>query len=221
MKNIKLVIFDLDGTLIDAYPAIISSFNYAMHALGYPTQNALTIRKAVGWGDKNLLAPFVKKKDADRAVLFYRKHHEKALLSGAKLLPGTKDLLRRLKKANFKLAIASNRPTKFSLILLRHLKLSPYFDYILCADKLKHGKPHPDIINKIRHRFGFRPQQVLYVGDMTIDIEAGRRAKVRTIAVMGGSSTTKELRKEIPCRIIKNIKVLSSLFFRKKALTCR
>jgi len=64
MRRIKLIIFDLDGTLVDAYPAIISSFNYTMQKLNYPVQDVLTIRRAVGWGDENLLRPFIKEKDA-------------------------------------------------------------------------------------------------------------------------------------------------------------
>ena len=213
MKNIKLVIFDLDGTLINAYPAIISSFNYVMRALGSPKQEALTIRRAVGWGDENLLIPFLKRKeDINKALILYRKHHAKSLLRGAKVLPGARHLLTRLKKDNYKLAVASNRPTKFSLILIRHLKLEKYFDYVLCADKLKQGKPHPDIINKIRRKFSFGPAQVVYVGDMVIDIQAGKRAKVKTIAVSCcGSSTAEELRQERPYRMVKNIRELSRI----------
>jgi len=221
MKNVKLIIFDLDGTLIDAYPAIVSSFNYAMSKLGYPKQNALAIRRAVGWGDENLLMPFVKKGDLNKALIIYRKHHKKALLAGARLFPEVRVLLARLKKEGYKLAVATNRPTEFSLILIRHLKLSRYFDYILCADKLKHGKPHPEIINRIRRRFYLRPDEVIYVGDMVIDIQAGRRAKVKTIAVTGGSSTWVELKKKRPCRIIQNIRALSGILRRdKKQLTC-
>jgi len=61
MKNLSLIIFDLDGTLLDAYGAIIESFNYTMRKVGCPKRDSLTIRRAVGWGDEFLLRPFVER----------------------------------------------------------------------------------------------------------------------------------------------------------------
>jgi len=202
MKNIKLIIFDLDGTLVDAYPAIIRSFNYTMQKLGYPLQDALTIRRAVGWGDENLLKPFVNLKDLKIAVLLYRRRHKIDLIKYSRLFPQVETVLGRLKGKGYKLAVASNRPTKFSWILICHLKIAKYFDYVLCADKLRHIKPHPEILNKIMQKFSFKPDQTLYVGDMTIDVQAGRRAKVKTIIVTTGSNTRQEIKKEKPYRII-------------------
>ena len=205
MRNVQLIIFDLDGTLLDAYPAIIKSFNFTMQRLGFPRQDAGAIRRAVGWGDENLLKPFVSKAFLKRALVMYRRHHVAALLSGSRLLPGARKVLVTLKKRGYRLAVASNRPTKFSLILIRHLGIARYFDYYLCADTLKHGKPHPEILNNIRKRFSLGTKDVLYVGDMAIDVQAGRRARIRTIAVATGSSTRQELRKEKPYRLISTI----------------
>jgi len=205
MDKTKLVVFDLDGTLVDAYPAIVESFNYTMRALKYPVRDALTIRRAVGWGDRNLLKPFVKADDLGRALSIYRRHHQKALLKGARLAAGSSRVLAYLKARNYKIAVASNRPTRFSRIIIRHLKLDRYFAYVLCADKLRHGKPHPEILNKIRRRFSLEPGQVLYVGDMAIDAQAGRRAKVKTIIVNSGSSKRSEIVKERPYRVISRI----------------
>lgn len=208
MHNIKLIIFDLDGTLVNAYPAIIKSFNYTMQKLGYPKQNNLTIRRAVGWGDDNLLKPFLNPKDFKKALLLYRRHHKNTLVKDSRLLPKVESVLSYLKDKGYKLAVASNRPTKFSWILIRHLKIEKYFDYVLCADRLRHIKPHPEILNRIRQRFSLRPGQTLYVGDMTIDVQAGRRAKIKTIAIGTGSNTIQELKKQRPYRIINKIKDL-------------
>jgi len=205
MKQIRLIIFDLDGTLVDAYPAIIQSFNYTMQRLNYPSQSSLIIRRAVGWGDENLLKPFLNLRDLKRAIFIYRRHHKTALLKKAHLFPKVKMLLRYLKTKGYKLAVASNRPTRFSWILIRHLGLRKYFDLVLCADKLKHIKPHPEILNKIRQKFSLKPAQTLYAGDMAIDAQAGRRAKVKTIMVTTGSSTRQEIKKEKPYLIISKI----------------
>lgn len=208
MKDIKLVIFDLDGTLVDAYPAIIKSFNYTMQRLNYAKQGARVIRRAVGWGDENLLRPFIKEKDLPQALSIYRRHHKSALLQGARLFPYADKILARLRNKGYRLAVASNRPSRFSRILIRHLKLKRYFHYVLCADKLKDIKPSPGIINKIMQKFKLRPGQTLYVGDMVIDAQAGRRAKVKTIIVTTGSSSRNEIKKERPYRIIGKIREL-------------
>jgi len=211
MKDIKLIIFDLDGTLINAYPAIMSSFNYTMHRLNYPKQKVLAIRRAVGWGDENLLKPFIKGKDLPRALAIYRKHHKRALLKESRLFPDVDKVLTYLKKQGYRLAVASNRPSLFSGILIRHLKLKKYFDYVLCADKLKHIKPHPYILNRIMHKFSLKPKEAIYVGDMVIDAQAGRRARVKTIMVTTGSSTKQEIAKEKPYRILAKIRELLSI----------
>lgn len=211
IKGIRLIIFDLDGTLVDAYPAITRSFNYAMQRMGYPAQDKLTIRRAVGLGDDGLLAPFIKAKDLKKTLSLYRRHHKDALIKYSRLFPNAIKLLKRLKKEKYKIAVASNRPTKFSRILIRHLGLRKYFDYVLCADRLEHIKPHPEILNKVMRKFSLKPKDSLYVGDMAIDAQAGMRAGVRTIIVTTGSSNRNEIREERPYRIINKVIGLSKI----------
>ncbi|MBM3249634.1 MAG: HAD family hydrolase [Candidatus Omnitrophica bacterium] len=211
MKDIRLVIFDLDGTLVNAYPAIIESFNFTMQKLNYPGRDRLTIRRAVGWGDQALLEPFLKPEDLSRALALYRRHHKKALLRGARLLPGARRVPDSLKNKGYLMAVASNRPTRFSRILMRHLKLEKYFASFLCADKLKKGKPHPEILQRIMRRLSCKPQETLYVGDMAIDARAGSRAGVRTVIVTTGSSHLGEIRKERPFKVIDRISRLLKL----------
>jgi phosphoglycolate phosphatase len=211
LSGIRLIIFDLDGTLIDAYPAIIRSFNHTMRMLSYPRRDALTIRRAVGWGDINLLAPFVPEHDLACALAFYRKHHAAALVRYSRLFPGVRPLLSELKKRGYLLAVASNRPTRFSNILLRHLGIRRYFDRILCGDKLAHMKPHPEILRILMAEFRMKPSQTLYIGDMFIDAQTGRRARVKTVMVTTGSSTRTELKKENPRKIIPRVKDVITL----------
>jgi phosphoglycolate phosphatase len=205
MSELKLVIFDLDGTLINAYPAIYRSFNYTMHQMERPLQRQDVIKAAVGWGDANLLKPFLKPACLDSALSIYRKHHRLALLKGAKLYPRVKYLLAYLKRKKIKLAVASNRPTVFSLILIKHLGLKKYFDYILCGDKVTYGKPNPEILFKIMDRLKVKPAESLFVGDMVIDAQAGRRAGVRTGIVTTGSSSISEIKRQKPLFLLRKI----------------
>jgi phosphoglycolate phosphatase len=211
LTGISLVIFDLDGTLVDAYLAITRSFNYTMRNLHYKPQGSRVIRRAVGWGDRCLLQPFVAPEDLDAALVLYRKHHAKSLIRYSRLFPGVKALLSALKKRKFLLAVASNRPTRFSNILIKHLGIRKYFDRVHCGDKLTRMKPHPQILRTIISGFSLKPGQALYVGDMFIDAQTGRRANVKTVMVSTGSSSVAELRKEKPFKIIPRVKDLSRL----------
>lgn len=196
---------------MNAYPAITKSFNYTMQKIGCTLQPAKVIRRSVGWGDRNLLKPFVKKKDLKTALLIYRSHHRKALLLGSRLFPKTPAVLVSLKNKGYKLAVASNRPTAFCQILIRHLKLDKYLDYVLCADKLKQMKPHPEILNRIMQKFQVKPDNAIFVGDMFIDAQTGKRAKVKTVMLTTGSSSKNELKKERPWRIIDRLTELMKL----------
>jgi len=204
-KNTKLIIFDLDGTIVDAYDAIIDSFNYMMKKLHLPAIDPTTIRRAVGWGDVKLLSPFLHNKIVKKALRIYRPHHKISLLKKSHPIPGAKNILKYLKKKGYKIAVASNRPSEFSKILIRHLKIDKFFDYVLCADQIKKAKPNPEIINKIMKLFSISRRQTVYVGDMTVDIQAAKAAKVKSIAVLTGSSSKKEIKAKKPDYIFKNI----------------
>ncbi len=204
-RQIKVVIFDLDGTLIDAYQAVYESVNFTMKEMGFPRVEAIKIKKTVGWGDAHLIEKFVGKRNLSRALAIYRNHHKTALKEKIKVLPGAKRILDYLKKHKYKIAVASNRPTEFSQIILAHLGLKKYFDYVLCADKVKNPKPYPDILIKILKRLSLKPYEALYVGDMIIDLKTGQRARVKTVSVITGSNTLKELARWKPYRIIPNV----------------
>lgn len=207
MSN-KAFIFDLDGTLVDAYPAIIRTFNFTMGRLKVRAQRPEVIRKAVGWGDIQLLEPFVAKEDLPRAISIYRRHHLVMLKKYARLMPHAKPLLSCLKANGYKLAIASNRPTRFTLFILRHLHINGFFDRVLCADKLKFGKPHPLILRRLLQDLKVSRRDTYYVGDMALDVATGKRAGIATIAVATGSSSMPELKKAGPSRLYKDLKVL-------------
>jgi len=210
---IKLVIFDLDGTLVNAYPAVSQSVNYTLNSLGFDPRSHNEIKRSVGSGDRNLMAHFVGEKLATRALGIYRPHHTKALeAQGAvRLLPGARGILKFLKSKGYKLAIASNRPYKFTRIILKGLSVLKFFDVVICADNVDRPKPCPDMLRAVAKRLSVGKEEVLYVGDMTIDVNCARRAGVRMAAVATGSSSKKELKDLKPWRIIDKINQLKRI----------
>jgi len=201
----KLVIFDLDGTLIDAYAAIAAGINQMLQSLGYPRQKLEVIKRKVGWGVEKLIEPFIEKKDYQRAVEVYLKSQETLLPKMTKLLPGAKEVLKELKEKGCRLAVASNRPSSFSEPLLKHLKIAQYFSFILCADQINSYKPNPKILSLILKKLNIPPEETVYVGDMALDAETGKNAKVKTIIVLTGSSNQKEVIAAKPFKIINQI----------------
>lgn len=213
-ERIQLVVFDLDGTLVDAYPAIVESVNYLMKILRLPRRNSLAIRRAVGWGDKNLLKPFIEAHSLEKALLIYRRHHKDALKRQTRFLPGAKRVLSYLKKSGYTLALASNRPARFTNIILKHLGMSKYFRVVLCGDQLKNPKPHPDILLKILKKLSIPRRNALFAGDMTVDVLTGKRAGVKTVAIVTGSSTRAELKRQNPFCVIEKISELLDILRR-------
>ncbi len=201
----RLVIFDLDGTLVDAYPALTESVVYTVTRLGYPAPSPGQVRRAVGRGQRFLLESFMRRKDFDRALRIFRPHHQRALLRGVRWLPHARRVLNALRRRGTLLAIASNRPTSFTRKILKVLDAVHYFDAVRCADKVPQGKPHPQMLCDILRRLKVARADAVYVGDMPIDIEAGRRAGLATIGVATGSSTLKELKAVRPTVIIKGL----------------
>ncbi len=210
-----LIIFDLDGTLVNAYPAVEASVNATLKHLGFPSKSAYEIKRSVGWGDRHLMAHFVGESLADRAIRFYRPHHTKALKDGVRFLPGAKNLLLRLKKNGHILAIASNRPFRFTRIILKELGVYDLFTVVLCADQVKRPKPAPDMIVEILRRTKFKRRDAMMVGDMTIDMNTGQRARVMTVGVPSGSSTKEELKQLKPHAVIDKIALLNTVIERK------
>lgn len=205
---IKLIIFDLDGTLVDAYQAIEKSINYTLQSLGYRKISYDRARRAVGRGDKHFVAQFLESADTAKGLALYRKHHQVSLRRYSTLKPHARKILSALQRQGIKLAVASNRPTKFSQILIRSLGLEKYFDLVICADKKHELKPEPYLIKQVLKKLKIASREALYVGDMVYDIKAGKNARVKTVAILGGSGSREELAALKPYQMIDNLKQL-------------
>lgn len=203
--SIKLVVFDLDGTLVDAYRAIMDSVNHMLKSKGRPPKSLRAVKRSVGWGVDTLVRTFVDEHEVEAALKLFRDHHDKRLRRNLRLLPGTKTVLAFLKKKGCLLAIASNRPTRFCRIILETLGIDRYFDFVICGDAVKRAKPHPDMLIKIMRAAKASAGETVFVGDMSVDVLAGRRAGVMTVAVPTGSCTLRELVEASPAHIIKRL----------------
>ena len=107
-----------------------------------------------------------------------------------------------LHRAGILLAVCSNKPVIFTHALLAHLKLASCFQVVLGSEDVPRHKPAPDMLLLALHRLSISAADALYIGDMTVDVEAARTAGVRVWVVPTGSDSIAELRSMNPDRVI-------------------
>jgi phosphoglycolate phosphatase len=212
MKEKKIFIFDLDGTLADAYKAIEKSLNYARLKFGLEKVSFRQVKINVGRGDEKFINTFFTKDIAKEALKIYRSNHKRSLALYSSLRPQALVLLKALKKRNKIIALASNRPSPFTRIILESNGILKYFDYVLCADEVKRLKPNPKILKVILGRFKLKPSFAVYIGDMAIDLETAKRAGIDAVFVAGGSSSYKEALRYRRVKAIRNLKSILNLY---------
>jgi 2-phosphoglycolate phosphatase len=199
------VLFDFDGTLIDSYPAIAASVNFVRQAHGLPPLDILEVKQHVGRGPDHLLSHTVPDFRAEIDVPRYRAHHPTVMLAGTSLLPGAADVLRALHGAGKRLGLCSNKPRLFSGKLLQHLDIDRLFEVVLGPEDVPRPKPAPDMLVTALERLQMPAERVLYVGDMTVDIETARSAGVKVWVVPTGSDCRAVLEAAGPDRLLEEL----------------
>lgn len=203
--RIKIIAFDLDGTLINAYEAVAVALKRVLREYGLLEADDLTIQRNVGWGERILLSAFLPEDILDEAQKKYHKYHGEALPETVKFLPGAEELLKALKEKDYSLVIATNRPVWSTDIILDCLKVKNDFTYILSGEQVSKMKPDPEILLHILEKYELSKDEMLYVGDMTVDAITGNAAGVKTVVVTTGSSTREEIEEEKPFKVIDNV----------------
>ena len=209
----KIICFDLDNTLVDSVKAHTKAYNRALNSFGLESKTERYMFSKLGRPKDELialLAPKSSKKVKDEI----KKLHDRYLASGyfkyAKKLKSSLEILNYLKKKKYKIAITSNCARNNIYVLLNGAGISKrYFDILIGNDNVKRHKPYPDEILKVGKFFKKKPDFV--VGDSIYDVMAGKKAKVKIVAVTTGYYKEKELKRYKPDYIIKNLKELKRI----------
>ncbi len=185
---IRAALFDFDGTLADSFEAITSSTNHVRERYGLPAVTEEVVREYVGLGLPNLMQTMVPTAPTEEAVAAYREHHPSVMLTGTRLLPGVGETLRELHRRGLRMAVCSNKAVAFTKDLVRSLQIADYFAAVLGPDDVA-GRPKPDpaMLLEGLTRLEVSSEESVYVGDMWIDVQAGRAAKIPTWLVLGGA----------------------------------
>lgn len=192
----RLIVYDLDGTLVDTLQDITASANYMLHTLGRPPVTVEDVRVYVGRGVRELVRQCVGNPgDADihSAILVYREHYGRHMLDTSRLYPGAHELLDHFDRLGRTQAVITNKPNPYSTQILTALGVSDRFLQIIGGDDGYPKKPDPASLVAVMAEARVAPAETIFIGDSPVDIETGRRAGVFTVAVTHGLATPEEL----------------------------
>lgn len=196
MSNIKLIAFDLDGTLLDSVPDLAIAADQAAQALGYPAVSEQQVRDYVGNGADVLIGrslsrsltvdPSLSPELLTKARELFDDYYEQSGHKLSHLYPAVKETLAELHQAGFTLALVTNKPSKFVPDVLAKHGIDQYFSDVIGGDTFAEKKPNPMALNWLLDKHNCQPSDMLMVGDSSNDIKAAKNAGCRSFGLTYG-----------------------------------
>ncbi|MBI4467990.1 MAG: HAD-IA family hydrolase [Acidobacteria bacterium] len=200
LRSSRLLIFDLDGTLIDSRHDLSASVNRTLEGLGHPALPAGEITSFIGDGVVLLLTRALKQATRseivnetllERALVDFNNIYGDHLLDHTRPMPGAEELLRTTRR--IRKAVVTNKPHRFSVQILERLGLMGAIDFVAGGDTFAERKPDPAPLLKVAERLGVEPARATMIGDSAQDILAGRSAGFLSVGVASGFQGRAEL----------------------------
>lgn len=184
---VKLLIFDLDGTLVDSRVDITNAINHAVKDYGLGPFSVEKITSMVGRGITKLLEDLLKpypEIPINDVIERFLEHYEKHIIDNTRPYPGAMDVLEELR--DYKKVVISNKRENLSKKTLEGLGLLGYFEIVLGSDSTPEKKPSPVPVRRVLEELNVSPHEAAIIGDSDLDIKAGKAAGILTIAVSYG-----------------------------------
>jgi len=186
----RLIIFDLDGTLIDSKLDLVHSVNAARAHMGLTPISSELIATYVGSGApvlmRRALGPEASEADVQRALRYFLDYYRDHMLDNTYLYPGVRDALDRMHNAGARMAVLTNKPVRFSQALVEGLGLHDHFFRVYGGNSFDQKKPDPIGIHKLIEETGAPKERTIMVGDSNVDIRTARNAQVLACGVTYG-----------------------------------
>lgn len=213
-EKIELIIFDLDGTIVNSIFDIADGVNHVLVKMNRDAVSVPEVQKMIGSGVKKLIElALIDVSDEivlANALKIFQEYYSKNLITKTRPYKDVFETLNQL--SDFKMAIYSNKPQDLTDKVIIGLDLNSYFDTIQGADESKYKrKPSEEGIKYILRELNVKPGNTMMVGDSTHDIHAGKRAGVMTCAVTYGYRDEKILANESPDYLINKLTDLVSI----------
>lgn len=195
--DVDVIVFDLDGTLIDSKVDIADSLNHTFGQLGYDPLPMELIETFVGNGVAPLIHRAVvaaghPERESDVMAMFRARYYDH-LLDTTRPFDEVTETLEKL-SGEYRMGLITNKPERFTIKILDGLNLARFFDgAVYGGDTLPVKKPDPASFLEIMDKYGVSPMRGMIVGDSAVDIHTGRNAGAHTIGVTYGFRDAKEL----------------------------
>ncbi len=187
-----LVIFDLDGTLVDSVDDLCNAVNAARGYMGLPPLPHDLVASYVGNGApvliRRAMGPEASEQQVEEALSFFLSYYREHMLDHTRPYPGVVETLEALHQLGVKMAVLTNKPQRFSRDMCAGLGLAQYFFQIYGGNSFEQKKPDPVGIRTLIAEAGARPRDTWMVGDSATDVLTARNAGVRSVGVTYGIS---------------------------------
>jgi phosphoglycolate phosphatase len=207
----RCILFDLDGTLVDSYEAIAESLNAVRTAFGRPPYAREEVVRMVGHGLENLIEQAIGAAHVAEGVRIFRERYKDLAVPGSRLLPGVAATVRELRARGYRMAVISNKPSRFSRLILDNLGVGELFSVLYGPDRAP-AKPDPEMALRALSDLDCRPEESVLVGDMSVDLETASGAGLPFVAVATGSESRAALLAAGAGRILDRFEDLLDLF---------
>lgn len=190
-----VILFDLDGTLIDSTEAILESFEVSFKTLGGNLPSPKDIKSQIGHPLNDMYRALKVPEDrVDEYVNCYKEHYREIHTSKTVLLNGAKEAI-ELASSFAKLGVVTTKTSKYSRELLEYFGVMEYFDILIGREDVEHPKPHPEPILKALEYLKEDTKNSFMIGDTCLDILSAKRANVEAIGVSCGYGLKEDLLK--------------------------
>lgn len=189
MKKCNTIIFDLDGTLLDTLDDLTDSVNYSLALHGFPCREKSEVRRFVGNGVARLMELAIpdgrSNSKYDICLEDFKKHYSKNKQNKTNAYNGIMELLEKLNKENYKLAIVSN---KFDMAVkeLNEIYFGEYIKVAIGESEHIAKKPAPDTVFKALEELGAEANNSIYVGDSEVDVKTAKNSGIKCVGVTWG-----------------------------------
>ncbi len=181
-----IILFDLDGTLIDSTEAILESFAVACKTFGTAVPDEESIKAEIGHPLDVMFSTLgVEDVHVDAHVLAYKMHYREISCAKTVLLPEAREAV-ELASQHAVLGVVTTKTAKYSIELLEHMGLMRYFDILIGREDVENPKPHPEPILKALSKLQSEKNIYWMIGDTPMDILAAKAANINSVAVTCG-----------------------------------